>query len=280
MAVEYNGLYGAVCQTQAFGWLIRNLPGLDELVARNLTVSAASALTQATIDAGLLIRVVKETKAPWADLQALRSCGRDYLETLGKNTCASIRRSRCLYEEQFGSLCLSAAATLLQAHSFLGDLEKLHTAQWQARGKGGAFDDGQFRRFHTGFLETALLAGNADLLRVSAGKKVIGYLYNLLSPGGWVMAYQSGFAATPDNRWKPGFLSHAMAVQYYAARGAARYDFLAGSAPYKQQLAGKASAMRSIVAFAPRPLLMVENHLRRAKEQARVARNQFMRAFR
>jgi len=143
-----------------------------------------------------------------------------------------------------------------------------------------AFAGGQFRRFHEEFLKTALLDGKADLLLVTASETEVGYLYNLLSPGGWVMAYQSGFSVAPDNRWKPGYLCHTMAVQHYLEKGAARYDFLAGPALYKKQLAGNSSPMRSIVAFAPQPLLMVENQLRRVNELARTKKNQCMRAIR
>lgn len=279
VAVEYNGLLDDRDQKAAFRWLVGNLPRADEVVARNLTAAAADALAAAVSEAGWRARLMKETAAPWIDLDALRAGGRTFEETLGKNTRAALRRSKRLFEERFGALRLSLAATPSEAGAYLERLEWLHTAQWQAKGGEGAFGGSAFRRFHAAFLETALAQGRADLLRVTAGREEVGYLYNLRSAGGWIMAYQSGFAAA-DNRWKPGYLCHALAAAHYADQGAVRYDFLAGSSRYKRQLAGVSSPMRSVVAFAPRPLLMLENCLRRMVQRPYVKKFQCMRAIR
>lgn len=262
VAVEYNGLLDDRDQKAAFRWLVGNLPRADEVVARNLTAAAASAFAIAVAEAGWRARLMKETAAPWIDLDAFRAGGRTFEETLGLSTRAALRRSYRLYKERFGPLRLTQAASAPEAGAYLERLEWLHTAQWRARGGEGAFGGSAFRRFHAAFLETALAQGRVDLLRVTAGQEEVGYLYNLHSATGWVMAYQSGFAAAADNRWKPGYLCHALAVAHYADQGAVRYDFLAGPTRYKRQLAGVSTPMRSIVAFAPRPLLMLEDRLR------------------
>lgn len=272
VAAEYNGLLDDRDQKAAFRWLVGNLPRADEVVARNLTAAAADALAAAVVEAGWRARLMKETAAPWIDLDALRAGGRTFEETLGRNTRAALRRSHRLYKERFGPLRLTQAASAPEAGRYLERLERLHTAQWRARGGEGAFGGSAFRQFHTAFLQTALAEGRADLLRVTAGREEVGYLYNLRSAGGWIMAYQSGFAAAADNRWKPGYLCHALAAAHYADLGAARYDFLAGPSRYKRQLAGVSSPMRSIVAFAPRPLLMVENFMRRVVQRTGIKR--------
>ena len=78
---------------------------------------------------------------------------------------------------------------------------------------------------------------NVDLLRVTAGSTVVGYLLNF-NHAGQVSAYQSGFdyaAAGPHQ--KPGLTCHYLAIEDYRAAGAVTYDFLAGPDRYKQSLA-------------------------------------------
>ena len=262
VAVEYNGFLEQDAAQDAFAWLMRHLPAADELVVRCATDSTARALEAAALAADWRVRLLKETAAPWLSLAALRADSRPFEARLGRNTRAAIRRSRRLYEDTYGPLSLACARDADEALAWFSRLEALHTAQWAARG-GGAFADGRFRAFHRRFLASAYGWGGADILRVAAGRREVGYLYNLRSPGGWVMAYQSGFSPAPDNRWKPGYLCHALAVGYYAEREAGRYDFLAGPARYKRQLADGETRLRSMIAFAPRPHLVLDDGLRR-----------------
>ena len=69
-------------------------------------------------------------------------------------------------------------------------------------------------------------------MRVSAGDRAIGYLYNFLRNGS-VSSYQSGFDDA-DRRLRPGYVCHALAIAHYAAVGMLEYDFLAGANALKQ----------------------------------------------
>ena len=69
-------------------------------------------------------------------------------------------------------------------------------------------------------------------MRVSAGDRVIGYLYNFLH-NGIVSSYQSGFDDA-DRRLRPGYVCHALAIGHYAAAGMSEYDFLAGANALKR----------------------------------------------
>ena len=104
--------------------------------------------------------------------------------------------------------------------------------------------------------------GRVDLLRVSAGEQEVGYLYNFTADG-WTMAYQAGLTPPPDNRWKPGLVCHAAAIGLCLTRGDRFYDFLGGSARYKASLSNRTIPMESLVAFAPRWHLRVEDAARR-----------------
>jgi CelD/BcsL family acetyltransferase involved in cellulose biosynthesis len=265
VALEYNGFLQQGLAQDAFGWLLRYLPAADELVVRNAAEPTIQALEAAALTAGWRARNIKETAAPWRDLAGLRASSEPFEARLGRNTRAAIRRSRRLYEDAYGPLSLARAGDGTKAQAWFARLEELHTAQWAARGQGGAFADDRFRAFHRRFLAGAHGPATADILCIRAGAQEVGYLYNLRSPGGWVMAYQSGFAPVPDNRWKPGYLCHALAVTYYADAGASRYDFMAGPAPYKRQLADRVEPLRSMIAFAPRLHLVLDDRMRRGR---------------
>ena len=94
------------------------------------------------------------------------------------------------------------------------------------------------------------------MLRIHAGDREIGYLYNFAADG-WVMAYQAGLTPPPDNRWKPGLVCHAAAIAFCLERGDRIYDFLAGPARYKSSLPiarfdGIAGGVCAEMAFAVR----------------------------
>ncbi|MBV8913641.1 MAG: GNAT family N-acetyltransferase, partial [Acetobacteraceae bacterium] len=79
--------------------------------------------------------------------------------------------------------------------------------------------------------------GEVDLLRVSAGPVLVGYLMNF-NYNGEVSAYQSGFNySVVGQHLKPGLTSHYLAIEAYRAAGASIYDFLAGADRYKLSLA-------------------------------------------
>jgi CelD/BcsL family acetyltransferase involved in cellulose biosynthesis len=268
ISLEYNGFLGAHDPSSAFDWLLQNLPGADELVVRNAIDPVRYSLEAASARHHWCVRALAEAPAPYVDLNSIRLGSGEYLDRLGKNTRAAVRRSRRLYEETLGPLCLERAQSPKQALDFFAALEHLHTAQWQARGGEGAFANPSFRPFHTCLIDRAFSSGCIDLLSVTAGGEPVGYLYNFVR-NGWVMAYQSGLAPAPDNRWKPGYLCHALAVQHYLEHGARTYDFLAGATRYKQQLANDVTPLSSIVAFAPRPMLKLEDGLRRLRRIAK-----------
>lgn len=171
-------------------------------------------------------------RAPFVDLTAIAS-GRDYLDTLSRNTRHQLRRSTRAY----GAVRLDRAATVADALGYLDGLIALHTASWRARGQPGAFASQAVQRFHQELVRRGTLSGEVGLLRVTARGGVVGYLYNLHGAGR-VCAYQSGFdyAAAPPHG-KPGLLCHHLAIEAARASGAGSYDFLGGGDRYKDSLA-------------------------------------------
>mgnify|MGYP002621358107 CR=1 FL=1 len=177
----------------------------------------------------------RASPAPFVDLRVVRDAG-DPLAHLSANTRQQVRRSLRRFAEA-GPVELVAARDGVEAGAWLDALIGLHQQSWQARGKPGAFADPFMRRFHAALIARAMAQDELDLLRLTAGGTVLGYLYNLRRDG-HVCAYQSGFAAeAADAQRKPGLVAHLLAIGQAAARGDAVYDFLAGEARYKSSLA-------------------------------------------
>ena len=173
--------------------------------------------------------------APYVTFAALPA-DRAYIEGLSRNTRYQLRRSIRAYAAE-GPLRLHRAATVVEANAYLEALIELHGLTWHARGKPGAFATPAVRRFHHALIARGVPDGSVDLLRVTAGAAVVGYLLNF-NHAGQVSAYQSGFNYAGAGRHeKPGLTCHYLAIESYRAAGAGTYDFLAGPDRYKQSLA-------------------------------------------
>ncbi len=181
------------------------------------------------------ILIERRQPAPRRSLAPVRACGGDVTALMSANSRAQLRRAIRSYQRS-GPITMTRAATQSEAERGFEQMAALHQRAWRRRGQAGAMSV-PFRNFHQPILATGVAAGIVDLWRVTAGDRVIGYLYNFRHGDG-VAAYQSGFAydeAQPHE--KPGLVCHAMAIGHYAQAGLAVYDFLAGAARYKSSFA-------------------------------------------
>jgi len=174
-------------------------------------------------------------KAPYVDLASIRQRHNDYERELSSNTRTQVRRSRKLLGTESGVIQIERADSMSQGLEFLQELADLHQARWTAKGKVGAFHSPRFSFFHRRLVERLLPFGGIDLLRVRAGERTVGILYNYVVQRK-VFFYQSGFIYSHDNRMKPGLVTHTEAINYYLDKGLDEYDFLAGDSQYKQSL--------------------------------------------
>ncbi len=186
-------------------------------------------------------RVVKSQPAPFA------VPGTAYFDRRGANTRQQIRRSDRDFAA-FGPLAIARAETEATAHVWLDAMAGLHQATWIARGRPGSFADPCFGRFHHELIRRGMPRDEIDLLRVTAGDRVVGILYNFRFRGR-VSSYQSGFAYDGgDPRLKPGLTCHRMAIEAYGQDGISVYDFLAGDERYKRSLADGVETLHWAVA--------------------------------
>jgi CelD/BcsL family acetyltransferase involved in cellulose biosynthesis len=135
-------------------------------------------------------------------------------------------------------LAIERAETTPQALAWFGRLVALHQSRWTGRGAPGAFADRRIRDFHAALIAVGLPRGEIDMLRISAGPREVGMLYQFRH-GGRILSYQSGFTAEADARLKPGLVCHTLAIRRASAENAIAYDFMAGAQRYKTTLAAK-----------------------------------------
>ncbi len=190
----------------------------------------------------------------------------DYLELLGQKPRYHIRRSLRQYA-LLGPLKLEAAQTVEQAHAFMTELQSLHSAYWASKGQGGAFLNTYVVSFHQQLIAAAFSRGEVQLLRLSAGDKVISCMYNFVYQGK-IYHYQSGINYTLfDGQDSPGLVSHAMAVSFNAAAGHRLYDFMAGDQQYKRSLSTDTGELHWLVLQRDRLKFNLEDFLRRLKRK-------------
>ena len=183
----------------------------------------------------LVIEQRKTSLSPYVDLDAVRNSGNELCSLVNGRVRREIRRAIRLYEEM-GELRIERALTKKDALKWLQSLRDLHQARWTARGQPGAFARPFFGRFLRALIDRGLSKGVIDILRITAGERELGYLYNFVYRDR-VSNYQSGFQFGPDGRYKPGLVAHSLAAGHYATdTKLKRYSLLAGASQYKRSL--------------------------------------------
>lgn len=235
----------------------------DEFVVSGMGEAAFANWQTAIADSKWHLLYQQKSDCPFVDLGAVRARGGDYLALLSANTRQQIRRSVKAYEA-LGSLRLSVASSRESASEYLHNLQALHDAHWAGRGEEGAFPNEFTRTFHDQLVLRGSDCGAVQLLRITAGDEVVGYLYNFVRDG-HVYFYQNGLKYSNDKKLRPGLVCHYLAVMHNLEAGNRIYDFLAGPQRYKQSLATAEAKMVWFSLQRPRLILAIERLLRRLK---------------
>ena len=196
----------------------------------------------------------------FVDLEAIRTSNNSYLETLSANTRYQINRSKRLYENN-GPLTLRSAETLEEALGMFSQMKKLHQHSWNRRGHPGAFLSQFSNQFHAKLIKSGHSRGEIQLIEIRAGSKAFCYLYNFVH-GGMVSNYQSGFRYEDDPKFKPGSVSHALAIEHNLKLGHKAYDLLMGDQRFKRSLTTHDASMVGLVVRQSRFKFHVESKLR------------------
>ncbi|HEX2638107.1 MAG TPA: GNAT family N-acetyltransferase [Gemmatimonadales bacterium] len=132
-----------------------------------------------------------------------------------------------------GRLRLEGAdgAPVEQALAIFGDVVRLHTAAWHARGKPGVLSDRSVQAFHGDVIRRAHPLGLLDLYRLRLDDRTVAAYYGFRDARR-AYYYLSGF--DPAFRaLSPGTLVVAAALEAALGRGASAFDFLRGREAYK-----------------------------------------------
>jgi CelD/BcsL family acetyltransferase involved in cellulose biosynthesis len=184
---------------------------------------------------------------------------------LSRNARQQLRRSMRAWERE-GPLSVDVAGDAETALAYFERMKELHVRAWTRRGRRHAFIHPFFEVFHRALIVDGFTGGGVDLMRISAGTHVLGYLHNFRR-NSTVSSYQSGFDdIAPDLR--PGYVCHALAMAHYAAEGMAQYDFLAGINRLKQSFGPEHYEMCWRRLRKPKPVFQAEALLRRSVKMA------------
>lgn len=224
--IEYNGVLSAAGQEDmvaaAVAAYLRDDPAWQALLLCGVTraeplVDWVPSRRRVLVDQSPVYEV---------DLDQVRAAG-DYLDCLSANTRSQIRRAR---KDRGGAIMVERmAGTAIDPA--LADMARLNAG----RHSDNAWDLPTFRAFVSALVHGGTADDAVDLLRMTAGDQLIGYLVNFVHRGR-ALNYQSAFVPPAGSKDKPGLLCHAAAVDRYVAAGHKVYSLLAGRDRYKQSL--------------------------------------------
>jgi CelD/BcsL family acetyltransferase involved in cellulose biosynthesis len=206
------------------------------------------------------LRIKTETiVAPYVDLQLLRDRHEDYFSLVSASTRSAIRRSLRLYQERSG-IQLVEAGTLEQACEFFSELVQVYNLSCATR-KWTSFDHSSyFMKFHNKLIRQRFGAGEIQLLKIVTAEETIGYLYNFIYKN-TVYCYKAALHFKSDKRFKPGLVSHYLAILHNARLGRIIYDFLGHDDRYKKSLSTHERTMVSARLQKDKILFRIEEKL-------------------
>ena len=171
----------------------------------------------------------------YIDLAELRRNAETFEMSLGSTTRKHLRQTLRSYSK-VGPLRLEAAGDTAAALAMFDELAELNKRRWKDRSNCVVFAAPRFVAFHHALIARCFPQRTIELLRLSAGRRTIGIVYNFVH-GGSVYFYQSGLDYSIDERLSPGIATLSYAVQRSIDRGMNGFDFLSGEAPYKRRMA-------------------------------------------
>lgn len=168
-----------------------------------------------------------------------------YLKTLSSNSRSRIRRAIKYLNKQYGELSVKTYNNP-PPKSVMSSISDLHKKRWGKTQEGSGFDNPHFVEFHEQLIATPDEQVTCEILEFYAGKQCLGYTYNLVDHK-TVYFYLSGIDYTEEgNRFQPGLVMHALAINHFASLGLKTYDFMGGDSQYKRSLSSHQSHLFAI----------------------------------
>lgn len=193
---------------------------------------------------GISCDIYKYEESAEVDLKSLRDKNDSLNSIISKGAMTQIKKSIKLYEEKFGKIRYEVADNTTKAHNWFVELGKLNQKRFNKKGQKGVWDYPKLLQMQRALLDRYFSKGCTEVVRVCAGNKVVGYLYNFIFRDR-IYFYMGGFVFEDDNKFKPGLMTHYYAILHHLENGRECYDFMAGNQSYKRRLGGDAPKMLS-----------------------------------
>jgi len=136
-----------------------------------------------------------------------------------------LKRSIKEIKKHYGEINIELAEDLNSAKRYLKDMAVYHEARWEKAGQKGVFAHKTWQKFHNALIDRNFSNGEVLLFRISAGEKVLGYVYGHRI-GDVALLQQTGFMHSEISNVRPGYVSHLFCMLKCAELGLSYYDFL------------------------------------------------------
>jgi CelD/BcsL family acetyltransferase involved in cellulose biosynthesis len=127
--------------------------------------------------------------------------------------------------------CTFEDANATNLDTLLDALFELHAARWQRRGMSGMLADDVIQRFHREAARAMLDAGALRMHAMRSADRIVAVFYGFAHQG-TVSYYLSGYDPQLE-KYSPGTVIVAHAIERAVREGAATFDFLRGAEEYK-----------------------------------------------
>lgn len=235
--IEYNSilydssrsvnLNSIISYILSLGWDELILPGISHKFASEFHLLEKQ-------ERPFFVLVDQDTTSFYIDLQKIRDANMNFMQLLSSNRRSQLRRSLKQYESN-GKIHIQEATSVDEAIDLYNKLIQYHQLEWNKRGETGVFANQFLYTFHKNLIEKRFAKGEIQLLHVYSDEMDIGYIYSFVYDGD-ILFYQSGFNYQDNNNYRPGLVSHYLAILHNAQKGLKTYDFLAGDSSYKRTL--------------------------------------------
>ena len=215
----------------------------------------------------LMCRTHSAQETYWVDLNEVRAAhAGEYLSSRSSNTRQQLRKARRLAGQHLGALELEVASSPGQAKEWLHSLGRLHQKRWSSDDPDVGFNNPLFSAFYEQFIDEEWAKGRPWVVKISAGLHVLAYFFCILDQG-HVYFLMSGIDYADKTQFRPGMLAHWLAIEEALRQGFNTYDFLQGSARYKESLCSAHGAMESLIVQRPTWYFVLEEGIRRLKHR-------------
>jgi CelD/BcsL family acetyltransferase involved in cellulose biosynthesis len=269
LTIEYNGLLAQRrCEAESANaiaaFLCSNDRHWDEVFFDGIDPSFLPVLPNP--DNARLVN--REVPVYLVELQAARQSKNGYLGLIGSNTRYQIKSSLRHFEKQ-GPIDIVAANSVAQALEFLTALKVLQAPRWNERGRESSFEIIEFEQFHRTLITRQFESGCIQILKITVGTQVLGYLYNFVHHG-TVLHYQVGIDYQRfGGHYSPGLVANRLAIELNSRAGHHRYNFLAGDVLYKRRLSTHSERLVWTVLRRNRIRFRIEEYLTQSLRRIR-----------